>query len=67
MRCVIKEAHCNGFSLVFRLYKEIDHLNLKLYFVDILQVFRFEIKKFRILEILNFQPFICDKYQNLMS
>ena len=33
----------------------IDHLNLKLLiFLDILQVLRFDFKKFRILEILNF-------------
>ena len=35
----------------------IDHLNLKLLIlVDILQVLRFDFKKFRILEILNFYP-----------
>ena len=34
-----------------------DHLNLKLLiFVGILQVLRYDFKKFRILEILNFHP-----------
>ena len=46
--------------------KTIDHLNLKLLiFVGILQVLRFNFKKFRILENLNFHP--CDLTQEDVS
>ena len=39
----------------------IDHLNLKLLiFITILQVLRFDFKKFRILEVLSFHP--CTLY-----
>ena len=39
----------------------IDHLNLKLLiFITILQVLRFDLKKVRILEVLNFHP--CTLY-----
>ena len=41
----------------------INHLNMKLFiFVGILQVLKFEVLKFRILEILNFHPW---KYKNV--
>ena len=47
-----------GFFYLVSVYlKTIDRLNLKLLiFVGILQVFRFDFKKFRILENLNFHP-----------
>ena len=42
----------------------IDHLSLKLLiFVNILQVLRFDFKKFRILEILNFHPWYSSALQ----
>ena len=49
---------CGAFIDLFSVYlKTIDHLSLKLLiFVGILQVLRFDLKKFRILEILNFHP-----------
>ena len=43
--------------LLALIYFQFDHLNLKsLIFVGILQVLRFDYKKVRILEILNFLP-----------
>ena len=51
-------ADSNRFSDLYSVYLQtIDHLNLKLLiFVGILHVFRFDFKKLRILEILNFHP-----------
>ena len=54
----------NSFSDLVSVYlKTIEHLSLKLLiFVGIhtiLQVLRFDFKKFRILEILNFHPCKC--------
>ena len=44
----------------------IDHLNLKLMiFVGVLHGLRFDLKKFRFLEIVNFHP--CIKPNNLFS
>ena len=53
---MLNYADNNSFSDLASVYlKAIDHLNLKLLiFVGILQVLRFDFKKFRILEILNF-------------
>ena len=51
-------ADSNSFFDLFSVYqKTIDHLNLKLLrFVGILQILRFDFKKFRIFEIVNFYP-----------
>ena len=55
---MLNKADSNSFFDLFSVYiKTIDHLNLKLLiFVGILQVLRFDFKKIRILEILNFHP-----------
>ena len=57
----LKFLNCADANRLFDLFsvylKKIDHLNLKLLiFVGILQVLRFDFKKYRILEILNFHP-----------
>ena len=54
----------NSFSDLVSVYlKTIDHINLKLLiFAGILQGFRFDLKKFRILEILKFHPCILNFY-----
>ena len=58
---MLNSADDNRFSYLVSLYlKTIDLLNLKmLIFVGILKVLRFDFKKFRILEILNFHPYCC--------
>ena len=57
----------NSFSDLISVYlKTIDHLNLKLLiFYSHLQVLRFDCKKFRILEILNFRPY-CSAEQGFI-
>ena len=59
---MLNKADSNSFFDLFSVYiKTIDHLNLKLLiFVGILQVLRFDFKKFRILEILNFHGHPCN-------
>ena len=59
---MLNSADYNSFSDYFLDYlKTINHLNLKLcILIGILQVLKFEFLKFRILEILNFHPCICD-------
>ena len=55
---MLNSADNSSFSDLVSVYlKTIDLLNLKLLiFVGTLQVLRFDFKKFRILEILNFHP-----------
>ena len=65
---MLNSANNNSFSDLVSVYiKTIDHLNLKLLiFVGILQILRFDFKKFSILEILNFHPwysFYSDRNQ----
>ena len=53
------ESKADYYSFSYSVYlKSIDHASLKLFiFLGILQIKRFEFPKFRILEILNFDPF----------
>ena len=61
LKILNKADSCGFFDLISVYLKTIDHLNFKLLiFIGILQVLRFDFQKFRILEILNFHPCICN-------
>ena len=62
-------ADSNGFFDLFSVYlKMTDCLNLKLLiYLGLLQVLRYDFKKFRILEILNFHPFIKQAVDRLIN
>ena len=63
---ILNSVDSNSFFDLFSVYlKTIDHLNLKLMlFVGILQVLRFDFKKFWIWEKLNFHPWVCKQVRH---